>query len=65
MPIRVSEFDVWQARYGGAVVEIKNASDDSSASVYYDTALTYAAANPQTLQSYQQGGVSFDYTAEA
>lgn len=59
MSIRVEMFDIWHAGYGGATVHIKNATDNTDAAVYFDQALTETASNPQVLQTYSQGNISY------
>ncbi len=48
---RISEFDLWQPGYAGAVVRVYIAGGTTLASIYTDEALTAAASNPQTLSS--------------
>ena len=48
---RISEFDLWQPGYAGAVVRVYIAGTTTLASIYTDEALSVAASNPQTLSS--------------
>ena len=48
---RISEFDLWQPGYAGAVVRVYIAGGTTLASIYTDEALSVAASNPQTLSS--------------
>jgi len=56
---RIEFFDIWQATYAGATVHVYEAGTTTLADLFYDEALTEAAANPQTLLSMSQNGVSF------
>lgn len=49
--VRISEFDLWRAGYGGSTVTIYIAGTTTKANVFTDETLTTAAPNPQTLQS--------------
>lgn len=69
--IRIIEFDLWHARYGGATCAIYIAGTTTLASVYLDEALSELADNPQTLASNTVNGVAYGkfaaplYTAQA
>lgn len=45
-------FDQWQPNYAGAVVTVYIQGTTTKASIYTDEALTVAASNPQTLDTY-------------
>lgn len=57
--MRVGLFDIWQPGYAYAVVYIYQAGTTTLASVYKDEDLTIAAANPQTLLSFESNDVTY------
>lgn len=56
---RITEFDLWREGYAGLEVSIYVSGTTTLASVFTDTGLTQAAANPQTLESTTFGDRSF------
>ena len=63
--IRIGDFDTWQPSYGAAVVTVYLAGTTTKASLYSDEALTVALANPQTLSSTSENGISYGKWAQA
>ena len=72
---RVSEFDTWRPGYGAATVRVYIAGTTTLASLFSDTGLTVAVANPQTLSTKTVNGITYgkfsvpiytssDYTAD-
>ena len=55
----ISEFNLWQPGYAGAVVTVYIAGTTTPASLFTDEALTVAAANPQTLSTLTSNGVNY------
>lgn len=68
---RVGFFDLLRPGYGGAVVNIYLAGTTTDADVFTDEALTAAAANPQTLTTFVEDGITYGrwtaplYTSQA
>lgn len=56
---RIREFDLWQAGYGGQSISVYLAGTTTLASVYTDEALSVAAPNPITLDSFEQDGTDY------
>lgn len=65
MSNRIEFFDIWQAGYAGATVHVYEAGTTTLADLFYDEALTEASANPQSLLSLSQNGMSFGKFARA
>lgn len=60
MPVhRIREFDIWQPKYGNAVVRVYVAGTTTLANLFTDEACTQAADNPQTLASQTVDGVIY------
>ncbi|MCH7910402.1 MAG: hypothetical protein IIB38_12385, partial [Candidatus Hydrogenedentes bacterium] len=68
---RVGFFDILRPGYGGAVINIFLAGTTTDADVFTDEALTAAAANPQTLTTFVEDGITYGrwvtplYTSQA
>ena len=55
----ISEFQLWQPGYAGAIVRVYIAGTTTLASLFSNEALTVAAANPQTLSTLTSNGVNY------
>ena len=55
----IAEFGVWRPYYGGATVTVKIAGTNTNADLFTDEGLSVSAANPQTLQTLTQNGISY------
>ena len=51
-PHRIREFDTWRPKYGSATVSVFVAGTTTLADLFEDEALSVAAANPQTLETF-------------
>lgn len=61
---RIREFDLWQPKYGAAVVRVYVAGTTTLANLFTDEACTQAADNPQTLGTLTVDGVIYGKFAQ-